>query len=43
MCKESVNVISSDPLCQEGNAWFTSAPLKAFSNQDWIRDPFFGF
>ena len=35
--KETVSLISSDALSQDGNVWFTSAPLKAFSNQAWIR------
>ena len=35
--KGTVSVISSDPPCKDDNAWFTKVPLKALSDQHWIR------
>ena len=36
--KGTVSVVLSDPPCKDGNAWFTTVPLKALSDQVWIRD-----
>ena len=33
LTKESVQIISSDPLCKDGNALFTTVPVKALSDQ----------
>ena len=33
--KRTVSVISSDPLCKDGNARFTTVPLKALSGLVW--------
>ena len=35
--KGDVSVISSDPPCKDGNAWFTTVLLKALSDQVWIK------
>ena len=35
--KGTVSVISSDPPCKDGNARFTTGPLKALPDQVWIR------
>ena len=32
--KETVSVISSDPPCKVGNAWFTTVPLNPLSNKN---------
>ena len=32
----TISVISSDSPCKDGNAWFKTVPLKAFSDQVWI-------
>ena len=32
-CKGKVRVISSDPQCTDGNVWFTTVPLKHWSDQ----------
>ena len=37
MFKGIVSVISSDPPCKDDNAWFTTVPLKAVSDQILIR------
>ena len=31
--KETVSVVSNDPACKDGNAWFTTVPFRALSNQ----------
>ena len=31
--KGNVSVISSDSSCKDDNAWFTTVPLKPFSDQ----------
>ena len=44
--KEAVSVISSDPLCNDDNVWFTTVPFVWWSDQAWIRYPssvFFSF
>ena len=40
--KGTVSVISSNPLCKNGNARFTNLPLKALSDQVWNRYSCFG-
>ena len=35
--KETLSVISSDPPCKDGITRFTTVPLKALSDQVWIR------
>ena len=37
--KEAVSVISSDPLCNDDNVWFTRVPFVWWSDQAWIRYP----
>ena len=39
----TVSVVSSDPPYKDGNAWFTSEPLKALSDQEWNLYPCFRF
>ena len=34
----TVSVISGNLPCQDGNAWFTTVPFKAKSDQIWIRN-----
>ena len=34
--KGAVSVISSDPSCRNGNAWFTTVSLKALFDKVWI-------
>ena len=41
--KETVSVISSDPSCKDGNARFTTIPLKPLSDQVFVRYQCFGF
>ena len=41
--KGTVSAISSDPQCKVGDAWFTTVPLKALSDQVWIRYSCFCF
>ena len=41
--KGTVSAISSDPQCKVGDAWFTMVPLKALSDQVWIRYSCFCF
>ena len=36
-------VLSNNPLCKNGNARFTTVPLKALSGQFWIRYSWFCF
>ena len=35
--KGTVGVISSDPLCKDGNYWFTMAPLKTLSEPEFYE------
>ena len=35
--KRTVCIISTDPLCKDGNVRFTTVPFKAWSDQVWIR------
>ena len=35
--KGTVNVILNDPQCKDGNVWFTTVALKAWSDKVWIR------
>ena len=37
----TVNLISSDPPCKDGNARFTTVPFKDLSDQAWIRNAYF--
>ena len=37
LVKGTVSVILSDPPCKDANARFTTVPLKALSDQVWIR------
>ena len=37
MIKGTVSVISSNPPCKDGNARFTTVPLKALCDQVWVR------
>ena len=43
LVKRTVGVISSDPPCKDGNARFTTVPLKALSDQMGIRTSCFSF
>jgi len=36
-------VISSDPSCKDGNAWFTTVPLKALFDTVWIMYQWYNF
>ena len=36
LIKGTVNVISSEPPCKYDDAWFTTVPFKALSDQVWI-------
>ena len=35
--KATVRVISCNPPCKDTNVWFSTVPLKALSDQAWIR------
>ena len=35
LLKGTVRIISSDPPCKDGNAWFTKVPFKDLSDQVW--------
>ena len=39
--KRTVSVISSDPLCKDSNALFTTVPLKPNFNQKWWKKGLF--
>ena len=39
--KRTVSIILSDSSCKDGNALFTTVPLKALSDQVWIKYPWF--
>ena len=41
--KGTVRVISSDPPCKDDNVRFATVPLKALSDQVWIRHQCFSF
>ena len=39
--KRTVSIILSDSSCKDDNALFTTVPLKALSDQVWIKYPWF--